>query len=78
MEVELQQYEAEIAELKNQLTLKQKQLASQTMSGEEARALRAKKVEVDFFMRLCILTCLLIKTHFGIVASTHLSACPFS
>lgn len=46
LENEIHRYDIMIASLKEQLSAKEKQLASQLMTGEEARALRTRKEEV--------------------------------
>ncbi|VDK79728.1 unnamed protein product [Litomosoides sigmodontis] len=46
LENEIHRYDTMIASLKEQLSAKEKQLASQLMTGEEARALRTRKEEL--------------------------------
>ncbi|CAG9533683.1 unnamed protein product [Cercopithifilaria johnstoni] len=46
LENEMQWYDRTIATLKEQLSAKEKQLAAQSMTGEEARALRARREEL--------------------------------
>ncbi|VDO51184.1 unnamed protein product [Onchocerca flexuosa] len=46
LENEIQQYNIRIVDLKKKIAAKEKQLAAQSMTGEEARALRVRKEEL--------------------------------